>query len=258
MDMDEKQLELRTAINDYYKELGDCIDYFPKILQMKVHIFNETLGTLLGYSDYTVQGFTTKKMTSTISYNELFTALTQIMINAAYKDNKSNLERAKELFFEYIKLSFPVFLSMAMAYSKIELYKTYYEILKIDKYDPDVLMMEMTLGKFMQGLWPENSEGLSSEEADYLRECLKCTPSTRIKPDKIVAKAKFLKEKYGKECDKEKSNKEILDEKTVEIFNVFLKNLLQNSVFNPSETSNFLRELLTVDETTKEERQPTS
>lgn len=250
--------ELKAAINDYYKEVGKCIDCFPQILQMKVHIFNETLANKLGYSVDAVQGFTTKKMTSTISYNELFTALTKVMKSAADKNNESNPERAKELFFKYIKSSFPVFLSIAMAYSKIELYKTYYELLKIDKYDPDVLMMEMTLGKFMQGLWPKNSKGLSGEEADYLRECLKYISPTRIVPEKIKAKSKFLKAEYGEECDGEKSNKELLDEKTVEIFNVFLTALLQNLGVNHSETSNFLKKLLTGDEIEKEERQPTS
>ncbi len=246
--MKEKQMELkstiRSAINDCYKEVGGYIRYFPKILQMKVHIFNEMFADQLRYPVDAVQRFTTKKMTSDVSYNELFTALIKVMKSTADKGNESNPERANELFLKYIKNSSLLFLCIAAVYSKIELCETYYELLKNDKYAPDTLTMEMTLGKFRLGLWPENSNGLSGEEADYLRKCMEYIPPTRIKPEKVKEKSDFLTKKYREICDKEISNKDLLDKKTVEIFGVFLKILLQNSGDNYSETENFIRELL--------------
>lgn len=246
--MEEKQMEprntIKSAINDCYKEVGGYIRYFPQILQIKVHIFNEMFADQLRYSVDAVQRFTTKKMTSDVSYNELFTALIKVMKSTADKGNESNPERAKELFLKYIKNSSFVFLCIAEAYSRIELCETYYELLKNDKYAPDTLTMEMTLGKFILGLWPENSNGLSSEEADYLRKCLKCIPLTRIKPENVKDKSDYLTKKYREICDKEISNKDLLDKKTLENFGIFLKILLQNSGDNYSETENFIRELL--------------
>ena len=65
---------------------------------MKVHIFNEMFADQLRYPVDAVQRFTTKKMTSDVSYNELFTALIKVMKSTADKGNESNPERANELF----------------------------------------------------------------------------------------------------------------------------------------------------------------
>lgn len=214
--MKSEQKSIGAIIKEMYVDLGQSLDLLPKIWEIKVKDFNERLGDYLGYSPETIQGFTTKTMTTQLEYNKLFPALRKVMLSSV-QDKESDPERAEALVLEYAKLATPVLFMMAMQYSSIEFLAPAAKLLT------DENEMTRTLGQFMYGLWPKGSEGLSKEEADYLRECLNCYPPKCIKPKKIIATADKMKASYGETLKSSESAAEIMNKRAQEMLKTFFE-----------------------------------
>lgn len=214
--MNAEQKHISEIIKEAYIDLGQCLDMFPKIWEMKVEDFNERLGNDLGYSPATVQGFTTKTMTTQLEYSKLFPALRRVMLSSI-QDKESDQERAIVLTRKYVTLAIPVLFMMAIQYSSIEFLAPATKLLT------DENEMTRTLGQFMYGFWPKDSEGLSKEEADYLRECLNRYPPKCIKREKIFATANKIKDSYGANLKSSESAAEIIDKRANEMLKAFFE-----------------------------------
>lgn len=214
--MSAEQKDIGAIIKRIYIDLGRSLGILPQIWEMRVKDFNERLGDYLGYTPETVHGYTTKTMTTELEYSQLFSALRQVMLSSV-RDKESDQERAEALALEYAKLATPVLCMMAMQYSSIEFLAPATKLLT------DENEMTRTLGQFMYGLWPKGLEGLSKEEADYLRECLNCYPPKCIKPKKIIDTANKMKASYGETLKSSESAAKIMNKRAQEMLKTFFE-----------------------------------
>ena len=212
--MGAEQKNMDAIIKELYKGLGQSLSMLPKIWEMKVDDFYGRLGDNLGYASETVRGFTTKGMTTELKYSKLFPALREVMMSSV-EAKESDQERREALKCKYVKSACPVLNMMALQYSSIEF------LAPATKFLTDENKMTRTLGEFMYGLWPKESEGLNKEEADYLRECLKCYPPKCIKSKKIFETAEKIKDNCGTYLDSSKSAEEIMDKRAQEMLKAF-------------------------------------
>lgn len=212
--MNAEQEKMKATIRDVYVDLGKSLDMFPKIWEMKVATFNERLGDDLGYAPETIQGFTTKRMTTEIDCAKLFPALRRVMLSSV-ADKESDPERAKELVRKYATLATPILCMMALQYASVEFLDPAVAFLT------DENEMTQTLGQFMRGLWPRDSAGLSEEEADYLRKCLNQYPPKCMKPKKIISTGNDIKEQFGEILGKSQSTEEMLNKRAEEMLKAF-------------------------------------
>lgn len=213
--MNTEQKDIRTIIKEMYVEIGKSIDMLPKIWEMKVEDFNERLGEDLGYAPATVQGYTTKSMTTEVKYSELFPALRRVMLSSI-RDKESDPKHSETLKLKYTTLATPVLCMIAMQYSIIEFLAPAPKLLTNEN------EMALTLGQFIYGLWPKNSDGLSKEEADYLRECLKYYSPKCVKAKKVMDIASRIETYYGENLKTFESGAEIISERAKEIFKLFM------------------------------------